>query len=470
MRYRYFLLVLCFPLLCAAEPPAFVPAFDLSEPQGAALFAGIRQLRGSQIEQATLKAQTKLSAKTQAESVTAFKKHVQRFAPEWLREFENLDAALKMRSGSVLTLLALRCHAEPERHECTSWVVTPELTCDKRLLLHKNRDASEKFHAPAFIHTKGRFAWVGSCTELFPFPLMGVNEKGLAVAMNNADRYSNWNTSGLDSTMMARILLEQCATADEAAKLLETMRKEGAYVHGKTGSMFFCADAKKAALIELCAHHSQTVFFDFGYMIRANVWHLPGMTGISQAPAAVFAGDAFREYQVRDSLRKAMASGGVTPENCFAVSRLRGGDLKQEKYPVCWDHSTSFATFEMDPEFPELATCYLASGPSRNMVVIPIPFGAGALPADMVSGSWTRRGVEFKKNAGMDHDKLPQMTALEENLCRDYRKVRLEAAKLLRAGKKEQACLLLRRNLLRQFEFSMMEFAKITGVKQNVFL
>jgi len=219
----------------------------------------------------------KLSASERQCRNDAFIEHVKKFAPEWLSEFSSMDRALALPDGHYLSLLAAQNWQEPEKHECTSWIMMPDLTKDKNLLIHKNRDSKATKHAPAWVKRPGKIGWVGSCSLLSPFPLMGINEKGLAVMMNNADAYDGWNTSGLPTPMITRIMLENCSTCQEAASLLEKILAEKAYYHGKTGSIFFLAEPELAGVYEFSATKSAYFPFTFGYAIRANTWQLPGM-------------------------------------------------------------------------------------------------------------------------------------------------------------------------------------------------
>lgn len=390
-----------------------------------------------------------------------FIEHIQKFAPEWLSEFSAMDRAFALADGDYLSILAAGNWQEPEQHECTSWIVMPDLSKDRNLLIHKNRDATETGHAPTWVKRPGKIGWLGSCSLFFPFPVLGINEKGLAVMMNNADAYDGWNNSGLSTAMIARILLENCSTCQEAASLLDKIIAEKAYYHGKTGSIFFFADTKVAGVYELSARKSAYSPFSFGYAIRANTWELPGMVALSRKTSEQVAADDFREYQVRDALMAAVKRGGVEIEDCFAASRLRGGDVSEQRFPVCWENSTAFATCEIDREFSELHTLYLASGPSRNTVVIPIPLGANALPLKMFSGEWTALAQGFKRKAGIDHKKLTEIEKIEKELCADYRTVKEEARLLLRKGKKQEAATLLQKTLAKQFLQAEDAYAKI---------
>ncbi len=446
---------------CAADA-AMIPVMDQKPEIFSAEFLRIRGVGKTEFLKLMAEKEKKVLKNRRKACVEAFRKHVETFAPDWFEEFSGMDQALGLSADTYLAYLAYGAWQEPERPECTSWIVMPELTKSKRLLIHKNRDSSEKEHAPVFRRAPGKIGWIGSCARASAFPAMGVNEKGLVVIMNNADPCDQWNTSGLSTPMIARILLENCSTPDEAAALLEKIGKAGAYSHGKTGSIFFFADAKKAGIVELAAARSIYVPFEFGYLIRANSWRLPGIAALSKKTSKQLEGDAFREYLVRDGILEAIRKGGCEAEDFFSISRTRGGCLEEDRFPVCWDNSNSFGTFEIDPEFPELTTLFLASGPPRNMIAVPIPVGAFALPADMLSGKWTAMGFAFKQKAGMDHPKSAELAAVENKLCPEYRVVREQARILLRKGDRKGAAELLRNTLSAQFARAKEAFEKIS--------
>ena len=94
----------------------------------------------------------------------------------------------------------------------------------------------------------------------------------------------------------------------------------------------------------------------------------------------------------------------------------------------------SFAIFEIDMGFSELTTFFLASGMPQKMIAIPPSVGAFALPEDMFSGKWTATGFAFKQKAGMDHTKLTELSAVENELCSEYRIVREQARIVLYKG------------------------------------
>ena len=429
--------------------------------ENARRFTTARAIRKENILSAVADWEQKLSSSVQKFAVEGMKKHILDFAPGWLTEFENMDAALELPENTILKLQSFNHLVQAEQLDCTSWIVAPELTANNRMLLHKNRDSQYKPHAPLSFHTPGKFAWSGSCSQFSPNPLMGINEKGLAVAMNSGESCEKWNPTGFGTPMMARLVLENCATPDEAAALIRELLKAKAYSHVKCGSIFFYANAEYAGITELCAERSNYVSFDFGYMIRANAWHLPGMTGMStQASKFNLERNTIREFMVRDGLNERIAAGGVTPADCIAITRNRGRLLPPEHTPVCRPTTISSGVFEIDKEFPELSSFYHLSGPARNTLSLPLFANAGIFAEELVSGAWTARAENFKNHRGMDHVLLPVMEELEKELFNRHAAAEEWAKELLRSGKRAEALQVMQDHNLAQFEFASREFAE----------
>ena len=430
-------------------------------------FFNARRITPEKISSALEKHRKNISENDRKQSCSDMEKYLTKFAPAFLEEFSRMDQALSLKEGSFFEFFSCNTFVpEKEKLDCTSWIVTPEWTTAGKMLLHKTRDSHATEFAPLFFHTPGKFSFLASTSIYSADPLMGINEKGLTVAMNSGEICSKWNRTGFGTPTMARILLENCATPEEAANLVEEMRRERAYSHMYKGSIFFYADANKASITEFSSEHSQSLSFDFGYMIRANAWHLPGMEAVSDNTTEnILNYNIMREHLVRTGLREAKVRGGVRARDCFAIMRNRGKSLDEGQEPVCRKTSNSSGTFEIDPEYPLLSTCYHASGPTRNTLVIPIPFGAGAMPRDLVSGEWTSQSFRFKEHSGIDHESLEQMEEVENLLCIQHEQAIEQARLLLRMRREEDARNLLCEHFRNQFACAKKHFMRITGQK-----
>ena len=68
----------------------------------------------------------------------------------------------------------------------------------------------------------GKHAWIGNGYCVSFNPTQGINDRGVVVFMNSGDPVMEVENTqyGMGTTLIARILLEECGTAEEAVRLL----------------------------------------------------------------------------------------------------------------------------------------------------------------------------------------------------------------------------------------------------------
>ena len=86
-----------------------------------------------------------------------------------------------------LVLTGTGTEIEDDDHECTSWIVMPELTGGKSMMIHKNRDASSDRLQLYKSAEPGKNSWISISNLNSKMAYAGLNDKGLAVAMNSGD-------------------------------------------------------------------------------------------------------------------------------------------------------------------------------------------------------------------------------------------------------------------------------------------
>ncbi|MBQ9338561.1 MAG: hypothetical protein IJS14_14820 [Lentisphaeria bacterium] len=283
---------------------------------------------------------------------------------------------------------------EEEQHECTSWIVMPNLTGGKYMMLHKNRDSikSRQLHLLK-AHPEGKYAWISISNRNSNAAYAGINVKGLAVAMNSGDQtefYSDKN--GLYTPYLCRDALENCATAEEAVRYLhKVIIEDRNYQHQDKGSMWFIIDGKKAFIIEHDAVHFGAHEVKTNFAIRANAWHFPEMIMYSKRTMTTLVNHHRREFAVRRSM---FADGTkykepVDHEKIAVASRI---DLIPEdpKCPPLCNKSTNCAsTLRIDCEYPEtLSTMYAAFGPPRYTPYLPVPYILEDFPKELTEGTF----------------------------------------------------------------------------------
>ena len=366
-----------------------------------------------------------------------------KYAPYILDEYAAIDQALNWRSGTALRLsffgrdekAALKQKKQGSGHECTSWAVLPDKAADNQLLLHKNRDTGIKKSVIVHRMHPGKYAYIGLCDIGLLDITMGMNSVGLAITMNSGDRSDvRSNPSGLDTTQIGRILLENCSTAGEAVALLERMIKDRAYNHGTDGSIWMIADKDCVYTVEhdaLRFAYQQTVS---GCAVRANTWILPEMLPYSRKSAKGSANSRWRERAVLNTLFDygKQHSRPVTPEIMAQAARITLIPEAKEQLPPCARHTVSGATFSIDREFPaDLSIVYAAAGHPDHTFFIPVPVTVDELPAELLDQTHSQKVYQrqaAKKKALPDRKR----TEIEARLNARCRAAREKARQLLK--------------------------------------
>jgi hypothetical protein len=371
---------------------------------------------------------------------------VEKYAPNWIEECRAVSRALGWPDDdyAMYNLLV------DDKLGCTSWIVTPEAGADRRMMLHKNRDYSGTHLAAFSRQSAGFYRWLFIGERWSWAPRFAVNEKGFAIVMNAGDTNTDRRGVGLKAPDTLMLLAERCATVTEGVAMIERLVKDGDYAD--EGTIYLLIDPKAAAIVECSPQHVVSTPVPFGFELRTNSWKLAGMTSISTNPPSMMLIENRREYLIRHRLRQAKASdGGIGLEEIWALSRSREGALYHGLEPVCRNATISGATFVPDAEFPDvLTTVYLALGPVRNCVYLPIPLAARELPRFFFNGEWGDRAFAIRDQLGIDHDELPRFQALEKELLREFNRTAEQARMLLRQGKKAAAIRLLNENFQKQ--------------------
>ncbi len=360
---------------------------------------------------------------------------VRKYAPHWIEEFAAVDRAFGWEEGTYAKMCALGIHRPEPAHECTSWIVMPELTGGKYMMLHKNRDSSSKHLAVVRCASKGKHAWIGLGDFGFMYANMGINDAGLAVGMNSGSRSKAETVAGLGTTWIARILLEETAAAADAVALLEKIVAEKAYHHGKSGSIWFIADAKESFIVEHDADYFKAAPVQHGLAVRANVWNYPEMAKHATTSTLDFLSNNYREDMLRQKLIGDVfyTKYNIEQHDVAAASRLRRM-VDECVYPLCGSRTNSAATFTIDTEFPDiLSTAWLACGPIRSTVYIPVPAILENIPDDLLNGSFSNAAFRAAAKQGLDSS-IRKFVEIEQKMTANHEKALSEARALLRRG------------------------------------
>ena len=154
---------------------------------------------------------------------------LEKFAPWILDEYKQIDQAMGWPEGFAEKKFCygVKNTVPPPEHECTSWAAMPDITDNKCVMIHKNRDSSISRLAVYRHQVPGKNAFIGCGAYGSLFPASGVNEKGLAILMNAGDTTDDVHQYGLSTPQMLRIALECCDNAKDAVALLKKMALAG---------------------------------------------------------------------------------------------------------------------------------------------------------------------------------------------------------------------------------------------------
>ena len=359
---------------------------------------------------------------------------------------ETPEAKERIRDKMTTERMTHSNEDDGDRHECTSWVVLPGLTEGQSVLLHKNRDADAvklKFYREA---CPGKFGWMALSNAERVSANMGINEKGVAVVMNSGDPSDGTSeTSGFFTPEIAKIALEESATAAEAVEKIREIVETKRYRHGKKGSIWFAADAREAWIIENDAVRFAAHKVEGAFDIRANAWHFAEMIPFSQLSQKKLTDYGRREFAVRQMLFAGGTkyAGPVTVEMIAAASRIAVIPEAPSCYPLCGKRTNSAATIVIDCEFAEsLSAMYVAFGPPRYTLYLPLPSLLKEIPEALTSGRFSD-AVFARRDTGTE---LPEAErdALEQKMGERHRAAVEKARAILRAGGgKEEAAALL---------------------------
>jgi len=376
----------------------------------------------------------KVPEEERQKSVARYKECLCKYAPELLEEYSLIAKELGWSLEDYLAYEQLSYAIPPSwnksAHECTSAIFTPVMTATGDMMLQKNRDSSSRRLSMYRYPRRGKLlGWIGGGSQYSVTPCFGVNEKGLAIAMNSGDKSANCNFAGLSTTEITRVLLENCSTAQEAVQMYTRIVEDNAYCHGTSGSIFFFADAKEAYISENDAKYIFTQRID-DWELRANTWRFYRMAAhsIATIPMRILANHT-REYEIFNCLAKCSNkfNDKISLDDIHRAFRLNVIPDMPKEYPPCGSATNSAVTFVIDHEFPTvLSTSYIAMGPPRKTVYLPFPIGLDTVPVEILNSDWSDKA--FATSTDIDYE------ILEKAINASYAKAQDDARKLCRIG------------------------------------
>jgi len=190
---------------------------------------------------------------------------VGQYAPELLDEIRGLAEAAKVDYDALMTLTLTAPFDPAELPACSVLAVTPERSADGRPIVGRNydyfHDVSEEPATTYRTYPEGRYASLGDC-DIWVGRDDGVNEAGLFVGI--AAFFLPGLQPGLTFWLIARLVLDRCATLDEGLELIQRVPHASSYT-------YLLADrAGKAAVVEPTVEGVEVRYPEDGLLIMTN--------------------------------------------------------------------------------------------------------------------------------------------------------------------------------------------------------
>ena len=361
---------------------------------------------------------------------------------------------------------------------CTSWIITPDVSATGACMVQKNRDykGQNLLSARLYRAEPGKYKVI-TVNDLWSSGAGAVmNEKGLMIVQNDGSSVLKQELPNRSITVgcifMLRHIAEHCANLDEAVAMLKKFYRTGL---GRSSSIYLLADLDSGAIIETTGKHLAYAEVNFSYEVRANNYLLPGMRSTVNKTRDAFLNGANRRYAASEFLRKVVADKGkIAPFDLMRLARFRQpGIEKTYKYrSVCVNASLASTMFVPDRQFPEyLSVAFVALGPQRHTVFLPIPMGLSAMPESLINGDWGSKALALSNVLPLDHKHLPEFETVETRFIDEFFAAREQARMLLVSGKRPEAVKLLDKVFRKQYGEAKQILAdftkKVTSTKEK---
>ena len=262
------------------------------------------------------------------------------------------------------------------------------------------------------------------------------------------------NSIAIGCVYMLRLLAERCADVAEAEALMRKLHRAG-IVRGS--SIYLLADLNRGIVIETTGRHLAAAPVDFGFEARANNLELPGtlsLNGALWSKRESFLLGENRRYSANEFLSTRLREkGALSPLDLMDCSRQRDPEMEKQNWrQVCMADTIASTLMVPDRAYPDmLSTVFIAMGPPRHTIYLPVPFGTTEFPEELANGDMGLIAFAIRDKYGLDHEHLPRFQALEQELMDEYIPVREQARILLRQNRSKEAAELLTQNFKKQF-------------------
>lgn len=361
----------------------------------------------------------------------------------------------------IVSLTAVLCAAAPLASRADiAWIIKPAASTTERMQLFVSRADTPQprtIAVDAPVSAKQfKSMRFGDAQKKFCFA--GINSCGLAVAFTSAGPTPDTPNKPKKGEQLytgsyaVDQILRDCKTAKQAVDKLRGVASKG-LISG--GLIFLITDPNQAFIFECSPRHQANYKLGLNYAVYSNVWKLPGMEDASGRVPEKFSVYTQREWVAKTGINKARQNDRkVSLAEAIAVSRLNVSDIKRQDVTSApsLKNSIDAYIFDIDTKRPGLLSCvYVAFGPQRHTVYLPVPIGAmDALPPEVANGEWATIGDELLQKVPPATPVSEEIVEFERGLHQEFNDIRHKAAQLADEGKIDEAKTLLSKTLRRQ--------------------
>ncbi len=174
----------------------------------------------------------------------------------------------------------------PRKPACTQFVAAAGATADGKTVHGRNLDwARLQFiidHPTIIVrHPEGKHSWLEVGFPGDTFALTAINDQGLMAAVNECTALSDRDTEGRDHPQLAREIMENCSTVEQAEQLVRAQDHASA-------EAIVVSDGKRgrAAVFEMTASHMGVRYLDAaGLLFMTNHFQHPDMEALHDTRA-----------------------------------------------------------------------------------------------------------------------------------------------------------------------------------------
>ena len=185
------------------------------------------------------------------EATACYRSLVERLAPHWLEEMGELAAVAGIAVEEYAAYQGAK-YRGINRPECFTYFSAPKHNVGDFTLFHKNRDNRDRPQAAYCkrLEVEGRmvYRYVATGDTSDVGTMMGLNEKGWAVAADTGAEEPDPRFRGMMNPDLMRLILEGAVDVEEAREMIKMFHREKVYAGGKVATNWMFADAGGRAL------------------------------------------------------------------------------------------------------------------------------------------------------------------------------------------------------------------------------